>query len=1063
MSGDCTAASTYGALVGPVTLDVPGHVTITSASHGTCMSINHVIPWTLTTVHNSKCLDYAFGTDANNVYSHNCHGNDNQQWYMVNGNIYSLHDAKCLDYHTGTDNVYMHDCHDGSNQKWYFDEDTKAIRSEYDHRCLDVAGTDNVYVQTCHFQTNQQWDRHETTGKAFELALQMPCSGSAAESITVEPIGSHQKFRLKSQGHTLDGEYKFSSNKKIERVDVANKCMEADYQLSGVDQETCVDSLEQEWVIGHGLQGLADAPIACVGNQVISYFEKTSSQIRYKCVHVSSLGMCSPGYSEQVDTKSLELEDVKSLRLMTATCPVGHGLRSLMAEASDKGAWIRLRYECCQISRVPVTVYPYLLSSELRDFDTGMANAWEGVYCPTSLDSSGRMQFSQSRSFKPGQNPSGTLTYDKFQGQWCVTGKTCAASDIVHPLDSPLGGSEWRVVPVSDFDAQFEARGVKPSGGNRKRKPPPLIKFGATDPEYLPECKDESHPGTRKFKLEIMNSEAESLDDENPCKYVFGKSPSDKSLEDAEGMTGWKDDLKGNTGAGVGGVTYKSVKECADREITRELRMANWAEDHFNKTNGLDFTRDFLSGIADIYPAAEAAPLGAGFEFHPGALIYLIGHMAINGAEMGYNRQLQNREMKYEEVGHDDCNSIQHGFARTFCDLHCIRDAVRKGNDAILRAMEEAVEVIGKNTQILLEHYVGESSGSGLLQEGKKIQEGIQHHVAEMAALASSALEPKASLLAQRALSSFTQRWGSDQGANSSGLLQEVRDLHSTMAFLSQRKLSQTEEVQQRALEMAGHMGKFLEVKAHMLGVYRQRAHAGKFIQRWLRTNFRQVTASDVLSEMEEQAAEHAMEEFDTMWWEIRQELDTYLQASQDYVDATNSAVQMLHSYTSECQAGFSALKQSYALSARAEKKAHEALKKTWSTVSVRMGAMASKVMDGGLLERLATHDIQHIDVGSLMASHHQPCSSDALSVVETAVKVAMKKGVFGQTYWQLKELLEEMAMLQQRFAVHGQNAPDASTLTEAAARFTQATKQTTSARERLARKMLAHWQQGAC
>ena len=34
------------------------------------------------------------------------------------------------------------------------------------------------------------------------------------------------------------------------------------------------------------------------------------------------------------------------------------------------------------------------------------------------------------------------------------------------------------------------------------------------------------------------------------------------------------------------------------------------------------------------------------------------GHMAINGAEMGLNRQLQNREMKYEEVGHDDCALI---------------------------------------------------------------------------------------------------------------------------------------------------------------------------------------------------------------------------------------------------------------------------------------------------------------------------------------------------------------------------------------------------------------------
>ena len=28
-----------------------------------------------------------------------------------------------------------------------------------------------------------------------------------------------------------------------------------------------------------------------------------------------------------------------------------------------------------------------------------------------------------------------------------------------------------------------------------------------------------------------------------------------------------------------------------------------------------------------------------------------------------------------------------------------------KGDDAILRAVEEAVEIIGKNTQILLEHY----------------------------------------------------------------------------------------------------------------------------------------------------------------------------------------------------------------------------------------------------------------------------------------------------------------------------------------------------------------------
>lgn len=46
------------------------------------------------------------------------------------------------------------------------------------------------------------------------------------------------------------------------------------------------------------------------------------------------------------------------------------------------------------------------------------------------------------------------------------------------------------------------------------------FRFGASDPDYLPECKDESHPGARKFKLELMNKEAESLDDENPCKLL---------------------------------------------------------------------------------------------------------------------------------------------------------------------------------------------------------------------------------------------------------------------------------------------------------------------------------------------------------------------------------------------------------------------------------------------------------------------------------------------------------------------------------------------------------------
>ena len=36
--------------------------------------------------------------------------------------------------------------------------------------------------------------------------------------------------------------------------------------------------------------------------------------------------------------------------------------------------------ECCQISRVPVSIYPLMIADDKRDFDTDMAEAWEGKH-----------------------------------------------------------------------------------------------------------------------------------------------------------------------------------------------------------------------------------------------------------------------------------------------------------------------------------------------------------------------------------------------------------------------------------------------------------------------------------------------------------------------------------------------------------------------------------------------------------------------------------------------------------------------------------------------------------
>lgn len=1069
MSASCTAASTYGAAV-QHTIAVPGAVQITSVSEGTCMSINEIIPWKLVIAEDSRCMDYR-QDGSNNVYIHSCHGNNNQQWYMLDGNIISMRDNKCVDAHISTGNVYMHECHDGANQKWYFDEDTGAIRSEYDHRCLDKGADDNIYMHDCHSGDNQKFARQEVSSEAFITALHLDCIEDAGQRITVEPDGSNARFRLRAGDHTLSDKFTYDSDtQKIKNV-ANNKCLQARGR-GRVDEMDCAQRIEQDWTISHGLPGLVDAPITCPGDQVISYLKKTHGQVQYKCSHVSSLGMCSPHYSTQVETKTNELETIKALRELGAFCPPGEGLKTLETEASDKGAWIRFKYECCQISRVPVSIYPLMVADDKRDFDMDMAEAWEGVYCPSGSDSSGRLDFGQRRSFKPGQTASGSLTYDKNLGKWCVSGKGCAQSDVVHPLDTQLHTDNWYVVPVSDFDAIFEARGAK-QVSTTKRKPPPLIKFGASDPEYLPECKDESIPGARKFTLAKMNAEAQNLDDENPCKYVYGVPPTNSDMDNADGLTGWIDDLVGNVGPGQGGVTYKSVKECADRDDIRALQMAKWSQSHNYHSIGFGFVKDLWDVYADGMPEVEAAPLGAGFEFQPGNVMAAYGALYWGLLQMGEDIRLQKNEMHFEEAGFGDCNPLQHGFARTFCDLHCIRDAVRKGDDAILRAVEEAVEIIGKNTQILLEHYVGGESGS-LVQEGTEIRRGLAAQLAELMATAQeAALQPRASQAAERAVRSFAGRWRSVEGGNASeslaslkAMAKDASELHATVMLVKGQRLSQVEEVQQNALETASRTNDFLKAKVHDLGRYHQTARRGKMVQRWFKQHWQ--NKFSMLDEFQDLSLAQAMQTFDTSWWEIRRELDAYLDAATEQARAMSSAVDALRGYTGKCQTSFEQLKNSYAASVRAEKKAHAVLKKTWSDVVFQAGLMASKITDAGLLDRLALADVKAskqptVDKAQLPGF----CSGSdaaALKLMHAHLAEVTGQGLLGQTQRQIGILFLEIAMLRHRFQTGGLGeAPNAEEAQGAEERLGHALEAARSGANHLAADVVHHWRSYLC
>eukprot|EP00439_Symbiodinium_sp_Y106_P040167 s4980_g4.t3 len=314
------------------------------------------------------------------------------------------------------------------------------------------------------------------------------------------------------------------------------------------------------------------------------------------CVEVPNLGACTEETSVQqtIDGSTSQID---------VDCGKDRGLQAIQAEIDSKSRWTNFRFRCCQITANPV---------RMTKFGSGRVPpdpAEQGIYDAVARDDFGRPEFS-GRDWS-GQ-AAGFLSHNADTGQWCVSPgdgtRDCVSSDLVNPLDQQLGGENWQVVPVSDFDAKFEAFGAKlPKRFQSKRKIPPQLTFAAEDPAYAPECKEESDPGSEKFEQTTMNEVAKELKDtDNPCGLVFSTPKTKKKKtglppdsffgipdingfgdvfgsdidNEGEGMSYYAWNLDDVDGPGASGLTPKTVNECASREIKRDFELAQWEREY---------------------------------------------------------------------------------------------------------------------------------------------------------------------------------------------------------------------------------------------------------------------------------------------------------------------------------------------------------------------------------------------------------------------------------------------------------------------------------------------------
>jgi len=879
--------------------------------------------------------------------------------------------------------IRMTECDDSTEQQWYFDANNR-LKSEskvaaLQGKCVGLEGTSPTHLVLK--------DCSAATGLAWNQ--------DGALGFVARP---DQCVHPKSSGQV-----------------VVAKCQ----SLHGT----------QLWSRGRGLATLSGAPLECPPGAVIKRVDKDASGFNVTCSYVVGLGECVWHRTNQV---TISEADTKTLEALTIAGMPRHALQSIVPEVSTGGRWVRIQYMYCAIL-IPSAVQP---TGAL--FTVG-ANAAEGIYCPVQKDATGRPVFAQSTSFGGSTNSSLRLAFNNLQGKWCLGGE-CAHSHAFHPLQEyrlEPASRAWTVRPVSDFDGKFEARGpgkggatAKKSAPAQKPKPPKLIKFEEVTPQYAEECKDDVF-----YDKDKMNKVGVELPNENPCSLVAG------DLRTGQGSVYPKWTSLVNFEM-TKGFTWRQALGCLKRMKARDKQKAHitfWTHKVGDWVKSIASIADFLCGFL---PDTNIEPFGLGISMKAGNMCKGVAKIIATKIDMTIKLVRDTSDYQHMMTSIWDCR-LNGAFARIFCDLHCIRDAVKQGDAAILDSIKKSFEVTTENNQMLFEHYTQTvldkmdtmKPKKASLEQISEMKDDMHRMLVDMHQVASRTtfdVPSKASILrALNKLSAFASQGSpSNITRHFTDLTEMTSNVRSLFDNVMDGSLSGAAAVGQRVGEVAKHMLEVSQQRNHILGVFSQAASISKQRQNWLWQKAARKPHDDSALELDRMGTQSVLLDSDKTWWKIRTVIDEYLHAAATQAKTYNDLVTVMDAYTSKCSASYFAVRQGYSQSVRAEKHAHEVLLKAWSESVPLVGLLASQLCDGDAFNRFARADIAAVKANavgdktnksqllSVLGVPLQPrgiCdnSSAVHTAIQSAVNTGLTDGLVGQMVAQLNVLFHELDLME--------------------------------------------------
>eukprot|EP00928_Gymnodinium_smaydae_P029114 TRINITY_DN2201_c0_g1_i2.p1 TRINITY_DN2201_c0_g1~~TRINITY_DN2201_c0_g1_i2.p1 ORF type:complete len:2702 (-),score=420.67 TRINITY_DN2201_c0_g1_i2:73-8100(-) len=794
-------------------------------------------------------------------------------------------------------------------------------------------------------------------------------------------------------------------------------------------------------------EDLEQISVECGPGQVLKnmepFFVNNMQQIRFTCGVVAGLGACLPAWTDQMDVRVFQNSGYsrKVLQRLKMGCGSDSLLTSMHFEYSIGGRWTRFKYTCCKSGGAPTVV-------EARGLDPAMFESLEGRYCPASRGESGRYNYVQ-QPFAPWQkvNTPATLTFDNVAGKWCI-GLQC--EEMGTPAADPVGVHlpALDVAPVSDFNGQFEPMGVGASGmgidgkldeaSKLKRKPapkrprpPPKPKLETFEPE-MPRYSDKCVGYGDLWKKISETVTDEAGEQEQEVKELDTEKEEDGGYKDTHpcDVAGSAGGTNGRIGGGDGGSTrdqmpYDELDGCHTRDINRALVDAKADIFAARFEQGFGMAKEIADLVCTIVPNTEIAPFGIGVAIKPGEICTQAKDLGIKLTErvtpfIG----LMEAEKKFKMGEEDwaDCNPLQTNFARLFCDVHCVRDAVIRGDRSIVRNLKRATDITNRNMDALstwivksarvdagwlgdMVKWVGDSNWMALeaimkklgIGEDKKLLLSVKHHLGQMRDELSELAQQSSSstvsaATARSALEDFNSRAGAEEhGQNQTAMLDAFLTLSATLQSTASGH-SRTEALGRQVERGAQQMQQVARMQSLALGEYRRYSNVSR----------------GLMMNMAGQGRErHAMLiALDRIWWELRDGFDDYLDSAQEEAISFEGAFSAMTQYE-HCSVDFASLITTYKETMGVTDRAHRKLKNTWRRSTNLIGELVSAIDDGEAFVTFLRED---------------GCTS------------ALAK----QTLTQVRLALGGMKMLIHRFRAAGLPQPDMQTLLQSMVRIQQ-------------------------